>query len=211
MRWSWKVAQFAGIGIFVHVTFVILLAWVGLSHFLQRHNWQDAISGLAFIVTLFGVVVLHELGHALTARRFGIRTRDITLLPIGGVGTLERMPEKPWQEILVALAGPAVNFALAAGFFVLAVILSEAVGPDDAVLVGGRILAKLVWVNLALGVFNLLPTFPMDGGRVLRAALAMVTDDMPATQLAATIGQALALVFGFLGLFANPFLVFVAL
>ena len=104
MKWSWKVAQVAGIGIYVHVTFLILLAWVGLSHYLLRHSWEDVADGILFIIALFAIVVLHELGHALTAKRFGTRTRDITLLPIGGVARLERIPDEPRQELLVALA-----------------------------------------------------------------------------------------------------------
>ena len=117
MKSSWRIGRVAGIDVHLHFTFLLLLAWVALSHYLQRQNWQDALSGLAFILTLFTIVVLHELGHALTARRFGIRTRDITLLPIGGVARLERIPEKPKQELLVALAGPAVNVVLAGLLF----------------------------------------------------------------------------------------------
>lgn len=211
MKWSWKLGEVAGIGIYMHSTFLILLGWVALSHFLERHSVADAIDGLVFIVALFGVVVLHELGHALTAKRFGIRTRDITLLPIGGVARLERMPDDPKQELLVALAGPAVNVSLAALLYVLLILVA---GPEtwrDVALVGGQFLAKLMWANVALAVFNLLPAFPMDGGRVLRALLATKMEYLRATHIAASVGQAMAFFFGFVGLFSNPFLVFIAL
>jgi Zn-dependent protease len=212
MKWSWKVAQIAGIGVYVHFTFIILLGWVGVSHFLLRHSWQDAASGLVFIVTLFGIVVLHELGHALTARRFGIRTRDITLLPIGGVARLERMPDDPKQELLVALAGPAVNIVLAALLLSVLVAGAKLAALTEVRLVGGDFLSKLMWVNVGLAVFNLLPAFPMDGGRVLRALLATRMDYVRATHIAANVGQAMAFLFGIWGLFASlPMLVFIAL
>jgi Zn-dependent protease/CBS domain-containing protein len=211
MKWSWRIARVSGIDIYLHGTFLILLVWVAVSHLLQGHGMTDAMAGLLFISTLFGIVVLHELGHAITAQRFGIRTRDITLLPIGGVARLERMPEKPWQELLVALAGPAVNVVLAALLYVVLVPIEGAAAMHDVALVGGQFLAKLVWVNVGLAVFNLLPAFPMDGGRALRALLAMKMDYVQATQVAASIGQGLALLLGFVGLFSNPFLVFIAL
>ena len=211
MKWSWRIARISGIDIYLHGTFLILLAWVALSHLLEGHGVTDAAAGLVFVSTLFGIVVLHELGHAITAQRFGIRTRDITLLPIGGVARLERMPEKPWQELLVALAGPVVNVVLAVLLVAALVPLEGAAAVNDVALVGGRFLAKLVWVNVGLAVFNLLPAFPMDGGRALRAVLAMRMDYVQATQVAASIGQGLALLLGFVGLFANPFLVFIAL
>ncbi len=211
MKWSWRIGRVAGIDVYLHATFLILLGWVGLSHYLVRKSLEDAVSGLLFLGSLFLIVVLHELGHALTARRYGIRTRDITLLPIGGVARLERMPEDPKQELLVALAGPAVNV-------VLAIILAAALVPalsrmtlGNIQLVGGNFLEKLLWINAALAGFNLIPAFPMDGGRALRALLAMRMDYVRATQVAASIGQGLALVFGFIGLFWNPFLVFIAL
>lgn len=211
MKASWKIGTVAGIGIYLHVTFIILLGWVGLSHYLQRHRWEDAVSGLGFISALFAIIVLHELGHALTAKRFGIRTRDITLLPIGGVARLERIPDEPKQELLVALAGPAVNVVLALILFGLLAVGAGLSALTEVQLVRGHFLAKLMWVNVGLAVFNLLPAFPMDGGRVLRAVLAMRMDYVRATNIAAHIGQGLAWVFGFIGLFTNPFLVFIAL
>jgi Zn-dependent protease/predicted transcriptional regulator len=211
MKWSWRIARVAGIDVYLHATFLILLAWVGLSHYLARHSLGDAADGLLFISTLFGIVVLHELGHALAARRYGIRTRDITLLPIGGVARLERMPEDPRQELVVALAGPAVNVVLAIVLLVLLVPTAALRNFGEVQLVGGQFLSKLMWVNVALAVFNLIPAFPMDGGRVLRALLAMRMEYVRATDIAARIGQGLALVFGTIGLFWNPFLIFIAL
>jgi Zn-dependent protease/CBS domain-containing protein len=156
-------------------------------------------------------VVLHEFGHALTAKRFGIRTRDITLLPIGGVARLERIPDNPVHELWVSLAGPAVNVAIS-GALLAGLGLSGGLGsPDGLNLVGGSFLQRLLVVNLTLVGFNMIPAFPMDGGRVLRALLAMRMEYTRATQAAASVGQGLALILGFIGLFANPLLIFTAL
>jgi len=195
----------------MHATFLILLVWLGISYYLRRQRMADVINGLTLIVALFAIVILHQLGHALTARRFGIRTRDITLLPIGGVARLERMPDDPKQELLVALAGPAVNVVLAGLLLFVMVPTGAALTVPDSRLTGGNFLSNLMWINVVLATFNMVPAFPMDGGRVLRALLAMRMDYVHATQRAASVGQALALVFGLVGLFYNPFLVFIAL
>ena len=212
MGWSWRIGRIAGIDVYVHFTFLFLLIWVAVAHYLPTGDPADALAGLAFILFLFGIIVLHELGHALAARRYGIQTRDITLLPIGGVARLERMPDDPKQELVVALAGPAVNVLLAAGIYI-GLIAGRGLSPlNEAARVGGSFVDQLFWVNVSLTVFNLIPAFPMDGGRVMRALLAMRLDYVRATQIAARVGQGFALLLGLAGLFGgNPFLMFIAL
>jgi Zn-dependent protease/CBS domain-containing protein len=212
MGWSWRIGRVAGIGIYVHFTFLLLLAFIAVQHYAEHGDIGEAIHGVLFMLILFGIVVLHELGHALAARRYGIPTRDITLLPIGGVARLERMPDDPKQELVVAIAGPAVNVALAIGAFAVMRVLGQPVIPaDDTLEVGGDLIGKFFWVNVTLIIFNMLPAFPMDGGRVLRSLLAMRMDYVRATQIAAAVGQGMALLFGFMGLFGNPMLLFIAL
>lgn len=211
MKWSWRIGKIAGIRVYMHATFLILLGFVGLHFYMQRQSLADALGGILYIIILFGIVVLHELGHALTARRYGIGTRDITLLPIGGLARLERMPEDPVQELVIALAGPAVNVVLAFLLFGIHFAVAGFENIAQVSMVGGNYLATFMWINVFLAAFNMLPAFPMDGGRVLRALLATQMNYVRATKLAASIGQGMAFVFGFAGLFINPFLVIIAL
>jgi len=210
MKWQWKLGTFAGIDVFVHATFLLLIGWLAYSYWLRYETIAKVVEGILFILALFVCVVLHEYGHALTARRYGIKTRDITLYPIGGVARLERLPDKPIEELWVALMGPAVNVVIAAILFVYLYLSGSLVPMTDLTVASGSFLARLMAVNISLVLFNLIPAFPMDGGRVLRALLAMRMDYVRATQIAANIGQGLAFLFGLLGLFNNPFLLFIA-
>lgn len=211
MKWSWKIGTLAGIELRVHATFLLLLGWVAATHWMGGKSLDAALNGVLFILALFACVLLHELGHSLAARRYGIPTRDITLLPIGGLARLERMPEKPQQELWVALAGPAVNVGIAAVLWVW-LSATHAWAPLTQMNVAtGPLLERLLIANVSLVLFNLIPAFPMDGGRVLRALLASRMQYVRATQIAAGIGQGLAFVFGFVGLFSNPMLLFIAL
>ena len=211
MKWQWKIGEYAGIGVYLHATFFLLIGFVALSHIVQGDPLSQTIAGIAFILALFASVVLHEFGHALTAKRYGIKTRDITLYPIGGVARLERMPDQPIQEFWVALAGPAVNIVIVAVLFAWMTITAEIVPFERLSVATGPFIERLMLTNLVLVGFNLLPAFPMDGGRVLRALLAMRMEYTRATQIAATLGQGMAFLFGFIGMFTNPFLVFIAL
>ena len=209
---TWRLGSLAGIAVYMHPTFLLLLAFVGWQHWMLGRTVAAVIGGIVFILALFACVVLHELGHALTARRYGIRTKDITLLPIGGVARLERMPSDPIQELWVALAGPAVNVVIAGLLYAWLWTTSSLAPIEEVNVVQGPFLERLMLVNAFLVGFNLLPAFPMDGGRVVRALLATRMDYTQATQIAATQGQSMAFLFGFFGLTAgNPFLIFIAL
>lgn len=213
MRWAWTVGKLAGIQIKIHATFALVLIWVAFSHWMTARNWPTVLDGLAFVLAIFSCVLLHELGHALMARKFGIKTHDITLLPIGGLARLERMPDDPKEEILVALAGPAVNVVIAAALF-LGIQLFQPWGAPFALdLTQGSIPERLILINVILVVFNLIPAFPMDGGRVLRGLLAIFLNYTLATRIAARLGQVIAVFLALSGLFLihNPFLVFIAL
>jgi Zn-dependent protease/predicted transcriptional regulator len=210
MRWSFGIGKLFGIAIQVHVTLLAFLAWFAVSNGLLTGDTRRALTAVVLLILVFTCVLLHELGHALTARRYGIRTKDIILLPIGGVARLERMPEKPAQELAVAVAGPAVNLAIAAAIYL--VFPETRGGAIWAANPAGGLAGLLLQVNWIMVFFNLIPAFPMDGGRVLRALLAMTMPFAKATRVASVLGQAVALGFGMFGLFSNnPMLIFIAL
>jgi Zn-dependent protease len=208
MSWSLPIFRVAGIQLRIHITFLLLIAWLAFGYYTQGGS-AVAASRVIFILLLFLCVVLHEFGHAFAAKAFGINTPDITLLPIGGVARLERMPEEPVQELIIAVAGPLVNVVIALGLFIAGG--AQALFNPATVEGGGGLIAQLLTINIMLVLFNLLPAFPMDGGRVLRALLATRMSYARATQVAATVGQGFAFIFGFLGLLWNPFLIFIAL
>ena len=213
MKWSLKIGKVAGIPVSIHWTFIILLWWIFISYYKIDNNLQHAINGVLFILALFLCVILHEFGHALTAKRFKIITKSITLLPIGGLAQMEKLPEKPVQELWVAIAGPLVNIVIA---ILLGIYLYSTGSIPDVldveelqILTGNSFILNLFFANIVLAIFNLIPAFPMDGGRVLRALLAFRYNRSKATKIAAGIGQFLAILFVLIGFFANIFLVFI--
>jgi Zn-dependent protease/predicted transcriptional regulator len=222
MSWSFRIGRLFGIDVFVHATFLLLPLWLGVSEYNRTKDWTTAMLSALFVLPVFAIIVMHEYGHALTARLFGVKTRDIILLPIGGMARLESIPQKPWQELLIAIAGPAVNVVLAVLCLVAIVasgIWTAVQTPDledrrDAVqaFFNSSWAVKLFVVNVSLVIFNMIPAFPMDGGRVLRSVLAMMLDYVRATWIAARIGQGVAVLLGILGIYLpDYFLVFLAL
>lgn len=209
MGWSFTLGTFKGTAVRIHITLLLFLAWIGMAAF-QRGGGEAAGQSVLFISAVFLCVVLHEFGHILTARQFGIVSTEVTLLPIGGVANMDSMPQKPWQELLVAIAGPAVNIVIAGVLLAVSGVfnLGEAAQIANPSV---SIWERLAATNIFLAVFNLIPAFPMDGGRVLRAALAMWVGQAKATSIAANIGQAFAFLLGFAGLFGNPMLLFIAI
>lgn len=189
MKWSWKLGRFAGIDTYVHASFLLLVAWSAWASWSGAGTGLAVVMGVAFLLAVFASVLLHELGHALMARRFGVHTRRIVLSPIGGIAQLEGMPRRPRQELAVALAGPAVNFAIAAALWLVTPAFAGA-GLLAA------FLGSITLANLGLGLFNLVPAFPMDGGRALRAILSERVGTYRATEIAAKLGKGIALVAG---------------
>lgn len=202
MNWSWKIGQIAGIDLFLHPTFLLLLGFVGFG--------EGGMLAVSLIAAAFGCVLLHELGHALAARVCGIQTVDITLYPIGGVARLARMPRKPQSELLITLAGPAVNLLLAGLFASTAALVGLLASGSALTDFSVRFLSILATINLILAGFNMIPAFPMDGGRVLRALLSGWLGRLRATEFTVKLGKLLAIGFGFWSLL-NGDLVQVAL
>jgi stage IV sporulation protein FB len=210
MGWSVHIGSIAGTAIRIHFTFLLFLAWIVVANYVSG-GADAAWTSLVFIILVFACVTAHEFGHIFAARAFGVPTPDVTLLPIGGVARLARIPEKPSEEFLVAIAGPAVNVVIAAALAIVAgADLSErhlATVESSQVSMVDRLAA----VNLFLALFNMIPAFPMDGGRVLRALLSIRLGHVRATEIAARIGQLVAFGLGFIGLFWNPLLIFIAI
>ena len=214
MKGSFKLAKIAGIGIFIHWTFSLLILFIIFINYKAQHNITQIIWSVVFILAVFVTIILHELGHALAAKKFNIATKDITLLPIGGIARLEKIPEKPFEELIVASAGPLVNITLAfiTGLFItfpetteqMMNELSKGVNADNFFL-------NFFLINFWLAFFNLIPAFPMDGGRILRALLAFKLQRHVATRISARIGQFLAMLFIILGFFTSPFLIFIGI
>jgi Zn-dependent protease len=218
MKWSLFVGKPFGIKIFIHWTFLLLIGWILYNEFQRGGNVESALWSVSFVLAIFGCVTLHELGHALAARQYGIATKDINLLPIGGVANLEKIPREPRQELWVAVAGPLVNLVIAALLWA-GLSLLGALSEVDQLATQGQtaginaqtFLPALMSINVVLVLFNLIPAFPMDGGRVLRALLAMRIDHLQATRTAVAVGQGAAILFVIGGLFYNPFLLLIAI
>lgn len=210
MKLSLFIGRFFDIKVFVHWTFLIFLVWIVFSNL--DNGWANIFWQLAFILGVFFCVTLHEFGHALTARRFDIKTRDVTLYPIGGVASLEKMPEKPLQELVVALAGPAVNVVIALLLYPFVkdvdIFNDSPVSKEYNAL---TIVPALFAVNIYLPLFNMIPAFPMDGGRVFRALLSMMMSRLSATRIAAVVGKAFAVLMMLAGLRGDSFLFIIGL
>jgi len=209
MKWSLKIGSIFGIPVKVHVTFLLLL---GLIYFAgAKIIGVGGLSGVIFVVLVFASVVFHELSHAFVARHYGIEVKDITLLPIGGVARMGTNPSSPIQEVIIAAAGPIASFFLAFCLWFTTGIFGTDVTLTD-LSVGGSLLAQLTVVNFVLGLFNLLPAFPMDGGRILRGVLGLYLSPLLATRIAVGVGQAFAIGLFFLGLLTmNLFMILIAL
>lgn len=212
MSKSFRFGTAAGIPLFVHWTFLLIPAYLILGGLASGRTSLGLLADVTFVTVIFSCVVLHELGHALAARHFGVQTQDIILMPIGGVARLERMPKRPVEELLVALAGPAVNVGIASVLLMVTLPTIGIHGLLNPMSFAASLAGKAIAVNLAMIVFNMLPAFPLDGGRVLRALLSSGMGHLRATRIAARVGQIMAILFGLAGLFVlhNPMLIFIA-
>jgi Zn-dependent protease/CBS domain-containing protein len=210
MKWSFQIGKLFGIPIRVHITFLLLLLFIGIVGSRQAGG-AGAVFGMVSIVFIFLCVVLHEVGHSLTAIHYGIEVKDIVLMPIGGVSRMEDIPEDPKKEIVISVVGPLVSFGLALVFFIMAKATNQNIDIRALSLFSGNLVANLFWINLILGMFNLVPAFPMDGGRVLRGILATSMDSLKATKIAVGVGQAFAILLFFFGIFFNWWMALIAI
>jgi Zn-dependent protease/predicted transcriptional regulator len=210
MKWSFEVTRLFGIPLRIHVTFLLLLLFVAMA---GGRAGADAspLYGVVTVLFVFACVVVHELAHSLMAMRYGVNVRAIVLLPIGGVSQMEEMPEDPRQEIKVSVVGPLVSLVLAGVFYILASLAGQSLSGARFSIFGPQLLANLFWINLILGLFNILPAFPMDGGRVLRGILATRMQHLRATKIAVDIGQAVAILMFFFGIFYNWWVALIAI
>ena len=217
MKANLNLGSISGIKIKIHWTFFFLIAWIVFDELKRGGSSESILFNIAFVLAVFLCVVLHELGHALTAKRFGVKTEKITLLPIGGMASFDKIPESPKQEFLIVIAGPLVNVVIAILlYFIIPVkeLFNQSFTDAYGIFASfsfQNFLFFLFIVNVGLVIFNMIPAFPMDGGRLLRALLAMKINRAKATQIASGIGQFIAVVFLLIGLLYNPFLIFIAL
>ncbi|TXE16732.1 CBS domain-containing protein [Psychroserpens burtonensis] len=217
MKANLDLGSVAGIKIKVHWTFLFLIVWIIFDELKRGGGTDSVLFNISFILAVFVCVILHELGHALTAKYFGVKTEKITLLPIGGMASFDKMPESPKQEFLIVIAGPLVNVGIALLlYFIVPVedLFSQSFTDAYDIFVSftfQNFLFFLFIVNFGLVLFNMIPAFPMDGGRLLRALLALKMNHVKATQIAASIGQFIAVVFLLAGVLYNPFLIVIAL
>ncbi len=216
MSTSLNLGTYSGIKVQIHWTFWLLFLFIGFLVYSQGGSWQTLFWHSLFILCIFFCVVLHEFGHALTARKFGIGTRNITLLPIGGVANLKKIPENPKEEFWIAVAGPAVNIIIALILYpfisleTYSAMDAETLQEELGMITSGNFLFYMFIANIALVLFNMIPAFPMDGGRVFRSLLAMKFGRVEATRIASGLGKFLAVFFFLFGLFYNILLAIIA-
>jgi Zn-dependent protease/CBS domain-containing protein len=212
MRWSWKLGTVRGIGVYVHLTFFLLIPYIIWSQLSVKGDFKSMLFQGALILSVFTCILLHEFGHAFMGLKYGVKTKDITLLPIGGVARMEKLPSEPIHELWIALAGPAVNVVIAILLGAWLAVTNTWQSFNEINLDKPPFFQMLLFTNIFLVVFNMLPAFPMDGGRVLRALLAIRMDYARATSVAVVLGQAMAFIFGFIAVFQwnNPFLILIA-
>lgn len=211
-KFSIYLGSIAGTELYLHWTFLLFAVWAFFSTYREAQDWTAAVYSLVFLLSIFTCITLHELGHITIARRYGCQARDITLYPIGGVASLERIPDKPYQEFWMAIAGPFVNVVIAAILFLIISVqhgMPEFHEMQD--LTRTNFLYNLMILNIGLVVFNMIPAFPMDGGRMLRSILAVRLDRVKATRIAAWIGHLLAIAAIIYGLMSNWWLVIIGI